>query len=87
LQDLFFVAQQPKLRPGRLIFEMSRSHTIRHTHTHTHKPLEERFRMNDQLVAEAATCTLQTNTRNEYPYPQRDLKPRPQQSNSCRLTL
>ena len=32
----FSVAQQPKAGFGRLIVEVSRSHTIRHTHTHTH---------------------------------------------------
>jgi len=32
----FSVALQPKLCLGRLIVEVSRQHTIRHTHTHTH---------------------------------------------------
>ena len=41
----FFVAQQPKECLGRLIVEVSRSHTIRHTHTHTQSrtPLNERY--------------------------------------------
>jgi len=39
------VAQQPNSGLGRIIIEVSRPHTIRHTHTHTHThgstPLKE----------------------------------------------
>jgi hypothetical protein len=31
-----FLTQQPNAYLGRLIVEVSRPHTIRHTHTHTH---------------------------------------------------
>ena len=31
------VAQKTNSEPGRLIFRVSKSHTIRHTHTHTHQ--------------------------------------------------
>jgi hypothetical protein len=33
---LFFMVRQPKSDLGRLIVQLSTSHTIRHTHTHTH---------------------------------------------------
>jgi len=33
---IFFVTQQPKFGLDRLIVEVSRSHTIRHTHTNRH---------------------------------------------------
>ena len=33
---LFSVAQLPRSGRGRLIFEVSRSHTITHTHAHTY---------------------------------------------------
>jgi hypothetical protein len=51
---LFFVVQQANSAISRLMFEVSRSHTFRHTHTHTHGRL---LRTNDQPVAEAATYT------------------------------
>jgi len=51
----FFVAQQPKSALGRLIVEVSRSHTIKHTHTDTHSV--ESLYTSDQPLAETATYT------------------------------
>jgi len=64
------VVQQPNWGLGRLIVEVSRSHTIRHTHTQGRKPLDV-----DQLVTEATAL-------NEIKYPctQRYSNPRSQQS-------
>ena len=76
--NYFPVAQQPKSRLGRLVLEISRSHTIRHTHTH---PVEV-LRTNGKHVAETSTRT--TNTRDEHPYPQWVLKPRCHQSRALR---
>jgi len=60
---LLSVKLQPKTGLGRLaIFEVSKSHTIRHTHTHTHTV---GFHCtSDQPDAEAATyATLNTHKR------------------------
>jgi hypothetical protein len=48
------VALPPNLGPGRLIVEIFRSHTTRHTHTHTYTHLWLLWARN-QPVAEAAT--------------------------------
>ena len=61
----FYCGITAQLRLGRLTVEVSRSHTIRYTRGGT--PL------GDQLVAEAAADT--TNTKDEYPYPQRVWNP------------
>jgi len=45
----------------RLIFEVSRSHTIRHTHA------VRLLLTSDQLVAGAATYTTHSNTTHKYP--------------------
>jgi len=73
-----------QLDSRRLAFEVSRSHTTRHTHTHTH-PIGLLW-MTYQPVAEAATHTTQTNTRNELPCHLRDSNAAFQQSRSFRTT-
>ena len=50
---LFSVMQQPNSGPCCLVFEVSRSYTIRHTHTHSVGFLWT----SDRLVAEAGTYT------------------------------
>jgi hypothetical protein len=52
IRPFFSVALQPKSGLGRLLFEVCRSHTIRHTY-----PAEFLW-TSDQLVAEAATYTM-----------------------------
>jgi len=47
------VAQQTKLDPGRLMFEVSRPHTFRHIH------VEVSLRTSDRIVAEAASYKTQ----------------------------
>jgi hypothetical protein len=87
---IFSMPQQTNLSLGRLIVEVSRSHTIRHTHgrarthTHTHTHTVGLLWTSDQPVAEAATYT--TNTTDEHPCPQRDLSPRSQQYSGHRPT-
>ena len=66
---VFSCGATAQLRLGRLSVEVSRSHTHIHTHTHTHGGTP----LSDQLVAEAAADT--TNTRDEYPHPQRVSNP------------
>jgi hypothetical protein len=55
--NYFSVAQQPKSGLGRLIVEVSRSHTIRHTHTHKHTHTVGLLWTSDQPVADATTYT------------------------------
>jgi len=73
------VRQQPNSGLDHLIFEVYRSHTIRH------KQPVDIFRTSDQLVIQAATCTAQ-NTRGEHPCCQQNSYPRFQQSSGCWLT-
>ena len=68
--------------PVRLIVEVSMSHTIRNTRTHRSERSVRLLCNSDQLLSEAAI--YKTNTTDEYPCPQRDSHPRPQQSSSRR---
>jgi hypothetical protein len=79
-EAFFFVTQEPNSGLSRLIVEVSRSHTIRHT-----QPVGFLWRSN-QAVAEAATYTTQTNARDENPCPQQDSNSRSQQPSGFRPT-
>ena len=72
----YFVVLHSKFVPGRLIVEVSRSHTISHAY-----PVVL-LSTSDQLIAEADTYT--TKPRVKHPCDQRDSKPRYQQSRDCR---
>jgi hypothetical protein len=72
----FSFGATPQIGP-RLLDEVSRSHT--HTHTHIHGRTNG---TNDQLVAEAASYTI--NTKDEHPCPQRDSNSRSQDSSALR---
>jgi hypothetical protein len=76
----FFVAQQSNSDLGRLIAEVSSSHTVRRAHTHRIGLLWK----SDQHVAGADTYA--TNTRDEHPCPQRDSNSRVHQSSESRPT-
>jgi hypothetical protein len=65
---IFPTAQEPNSGPGRLVFEVSRLHTIRHT-----LPVVLPY-TNDELVAEAAAYT--THIRDEHRCSQWDSNPR-----------
>jgi len=66
--NIFPVAQEPNSGPGRPVFEVSISHTIRHT-----LPVVLPY-TNDELVAEAAAYA--THTRDEHQRCQWDSNPR-----------
>jgi hypothetical protein len=70
MAEFFFVTQKPNSGLGRLVFEVSILHIIRHTHTHARTV--GLLWTSDQLVAEAATRT--TNTTDERPWPQRRIR-------------
>jgi len=63
------VASQPNCALGRLIVEVPRSHTIRHTQTQP----EGLLWTSDHLIAEIAICT--THTREEHPCCRWESKP------------
>jgi len=74
----FFCGQKPNSGLGRLTVEISRSHTITYT--------IGLVWTSDQIVAEAATHTTYTNTRDERPWPERDSNPQSKKSNGRRPT-
>jgi hypothetical protein len=76
------VVHQPNSCLGRLIVEVSRSHTIRHTHT---QPKGFPW-TSDQLVAKAATYTTHNKHNTQTSMPQRYSNPRSQESNGFRPT-
>jgi len=81
----FAVALRNNSDPGRFMFEVFRSHTIRHNHTHTHTvgvPLHEwsARRWNWYLHNTQQTTTY------EYSSPEQDANTRSQKSSPCRPT-
>ena len=81
--NIFFsVVQQLSLAVGRLIVEVSRSHTDRqthtHTHTHTHTPINTRQDSSKRVISSSQRMRLTqrtTHSRDEHPCPQRDSNP------------
>jgi len=67
----YFYGETLQLQLGRQIIEVSGTHKIRHKHAHPVGFLLKCYQL--------ATCKHKTNTRNLYPCPQRDSKPRSQQ--------
>jgi len=57
LEIFFFLWRNSPTRAGRLIIEVSRSPTIRHTHTHTYTHRVGLPWKSDQLVADTASDT------------------------------
>jgi hypothetical protein len=66
---LFSVMQQPNSGPCCLVFEVSRSHTIRHTHKHTHAQSVGVLWTSDQLVAEAGIYTTHNSNKRQISKP------------------
>jgi hypothetical protein len=68
-----FVAQQPKSNLGRLVFEVPRTHSIRHPHQVGLPGTSHRS------VAEAATYTTRNKHKRRTPMPLAGFEPRSQQ--------
>ena len=62
--------QQPKWGPGRLVFEVSRSHTIRHTHTYIDTRARSRTPLDKGSAFRGGRCLH--NTQDEHPCLRRD---------------
>jgi hypothetical protein len=74
-----YVSQEPRAPH----FDVTRSHTIRHTHIH---PVEVPWKI-DQPVAEASIWYHTTNTTDKHPFRQRFSHPQPQASSTAAHAL
>ena len=61
--NFFSVLLHPNLGAGRLIVEVPRSHSSRHTHTHTHTHTQSKTSLNEWSVSRGGRCLQNTQQR------------------------